>query len=111
CSIWASAPTTSFTRTERSCASGSAYQPDQQRRAPQFPVDMQRHALRDAARVSGPGWRDVLNPIELRANDVIGDNSAGRSSRIAILDGRRRCHISGIYHKRLNRIETVLASR
>ena len=25
------------------------------------------------ARVSGPGWRDVLNPIELRANDVLGD--------------------------------------
>ena len=48
-------------------------QPDQQRRALQFPVDIQRHALRDAARVSGPGWRDVLNPIELRANDVLGD--------------------------------------
>ena len=27
----------------------------------------------DAARVSGPGWRDVLNPIELRVNDVPGD--------------------------------------
>ena len=56
-------------RQNETAGSLQRHQPDEQGRALQLPVDVQRHALRDAARVPAAGRRDVLTAV----TDAVGD--------------------------------------